>query len=186
MNLTTRLFLWLEEKVKSGFVVDSLSIFLLFTVLLLPNMSESLTEMTGVTTSPDTSFLYSADELYTMAEEYGESGRAYYIMQKYTFDILWPVIYLLFFLVLLTCIYRSPGVRRFAYPVKLLPVYAFSFDILENIAASVVMYRYPQPTVVLAQATPLFTIAKWLLIGLSAFAVAAGLMSYLRRKLSEK
>jgi len=183
LKLTTRLFLYFEEIVNAGLLVVTVVVFLLFTVFILPYMSERLAEMTGVTISPDTSFLYSAGDLYAMAESYGDTGRAYYIMQKYTFDILWPVVYLLFFLVVLTYIFRYTGMSRFAHTVKLLPVYAFLFDLLENLAAAVVMYRYPRPTAVLAHVTSLFSIAKWLLIVLSVAVVAAGLVLCLKKRI---
>ena len=55
------------------------TIFVLFLLIVLPNMAGTLER------SPDTSFLYSASDLYTMAEEYGAEGRAYYIRTRFTF-----------------------------------------------------------------------------------------------------
>jgi len=68
LKLTTRLFLYFEEIVNAGLLVVTVVVFLLFTVFILPYMSERLAEMTGVTISPDTSFLYSAGDLYAIRD----------------------------------------------------------------------------------------------------------------------
>ena len=43
--------------------------------------------------TPDLSLYYSPNELYRMADAYGVSGRAEYIRVRFTFDLIWPLIY---------------------------------------------------------------------------------------------
>ena len=61
-------------------------IFLLFTVLVLPNQTRSASTGEDIG-SPDLSIYYSADDLYRMAEAYGADGRLEYIRVRFTFDV---------------------------------------------------------------------------------------------------
>ena len=69
-----RISVWLS-RVSTGWVaLAALVIFLLFTALVLPQQAGKAAQETGGADSPDTSF-YTPDELYRMAEAYGEPGR---------------------------------------------------------------------------------------------------------------
>jgi len=83
--------------VSTGWVaLAALVIFLLFTALVLPQQATKAAQKTGSADSPDTSFFYAPDDLYRMAEAYGESGRQAYIRARFTFDLAWPLVYTLF------------------------------------------------------------------------------------------
>jgi len=71
-------------------VVVAAIVFGCFIAFVLPWQAEKSKEETGGGESPDSSFLYSADDLYRMAEHYGESGRSAYIQARFTFDMIWP------------------------------------------------------------------------------------------------
>jgi hypothetical protein len=171
-----RLSDWLV-RVSTGWVaLAALAIFLLFSALVLPRQASSAAEETGDAASPDMSFYYSAGDLYGMAESYGASGRAAYVRARFTFDLVWPLVYALF---LVTAISWT---SRQAFPpgspwrlANLLPLLAALFDYLENIATSVVMLRYPEPAALIGALAPLFTMAKWSLLGLSFLLLFAGL-----------
>jgi len=94
--MCTRLSDWLH-KVSGGWVVCAgLVIFMLFTALVLPTQSAQAEANSGGADTPDLSFYYSPKELYQMAETYGEAGRQAYIKVRFTFDLLWPIVYTLF------------------------------------------------------------------------------------------
>jgi hypothetical protein len=173
---------WLYRVVKLPIFSASMLVFILFMTLVLPNMAGRLTEMTGIGVSPDTSFIYSAADLYAMAEAYGAEGRAYYIYQRFTFDLIWPIVYLLFFAALITFLYRRLPQQNSWRLVNLLPFAAVIFDLLENSSAAYIMSRYPLPTLVIASLTPLFTLLKWIMIILCAVAVIAGLVMMIRNR----
>lgn len=166
--MVKRLSDWLV-RVSTGWVaLAALAIFLAFSALVLPGQASRAEQETGDAASPDMSFYYSAGDLYEMAESYGESGRAAYIRARFTFDLVWPLVYALF---LVTAIGWT---SRQAFPpgspwrlANLLPLLAAFFDYLENIATSVVMSRYPEPTALIDVLAPLFTMAKWSLLGVS-------------------
>jgi hypothetical protein len=65
---------WLRRASTGRVALSALVVFLLFSVLVLPRQSATAEEVAGDAGSPDMSFYYSADDLYRMAEAYGEQG----------------------------------------------------------------------------------------------------------------
>ncbi len=184
MKYLAKLSAWCYRVVKLPALILSALIFILFMVLVLPGMAGQLEDITGVSVSPDTSFYYSAEDLFQMAEAYGEDGRAYYIYSRFTFDIVWPAVYLAFLVTSLTFVFRYlPPANPFRQ-VNLLPILGAFFDLLENSAVSLVMYRYPLSTPLIASLAPLFTALKWIFIFLSFLALAAGLLILIRRRVT--
>lgn len=175
---------WCYEIAGLPVIAASVAIFMVFVVLVLPNMAGRLSSITGVDRSPDTSFIYSSSDLYAMAEAYGAEGRAYYIYQRFTFDLIWPLVYLLFFAALITLLFRRFPVGNSLRLMNLLPFAAVLFDLLENTGAAIVMYRYPLPTLLLANLVPLFTFLKWFFIALSVLAIVIGLVSLIQKRMS--
>ncbi|HSW34986.1 MAG TPA: hypothetical protein VLH18_00080 [Candidatus Limnocylindrales bacterium] len=180
-----RLSEWLYRGVSTPVTVTAVIIFTLFILLVLPNMVGRLAEVAGVGVSPDTSFIYSAADLYAMTEAYGEVGRTYYIYQRFTLDLIWPLVYLFFFAALITFLYRRLPQQSWWRLLNLLPFAGVLFDLLENSAASMVMYRYPLPTPVIVQLTPIFTLAKWVTISLNFGAVLAGIYFFIKTRLAQ-
>ncbi len=167
---------WLQQISTGWSTLAAIAAFLLFTVLVLPGQAAEAEAKTGTTTSPDTSFYYTPADLYAMAEAYGPEGREAYIRARFTFDLIWPIVYGAFLATTLSWTARrafpAAGLGRHA---NLLPLLGVLFDYLENTAASVVMARYPNPTPAIAAVTPWFTMAKWILIGASFGALIVSL-----------
>ena len=152
------------HRVSTGRVaLAAMVIFLLFTALVLPRQSGAGAGDVG---SPDTSFYYSREELYRMAEAYGVQGRAAYVRARLTFDVIWPIVYTAFLgtaISWLTPRAFGPGSpwRR----ANLAPVLGALFDYLENLSTSLVMVRYPDRTPVVDTLAPIFTLVKWIFVG---------------------
>jgi hypothetical protein len=155
---------WLQRLSTGWVTLVALLVFLLFTALVLPGQAAA--SPAGADWTPDLSFFYTADELYRLAEAYGEQGRAAYIEQRFTFDLVWPVVYTAFLVTAIGWLFRrafAPGSPwQFA---NLAPVLGMIFDYLENISASLVMARYPAETPLVDGLAPIFTAVKWLLLG---------------------
>ena len=154
--------------------------FLFFTALVLPVQAARARLMAGGAGSPDLSFFYAAADLYRMAEAYGASGRAAYVHARFTFDVVWPLVYMVFLASSISWVFRTavgPGSRWLS--ANLLPVAGALFDLLENISASAVMVRYPRTTPLVDVLAPIFTMTKWVLVSGSFMtllgAIAAGL-----------
>jgi hypothetical protein len=157
------------RRISRGWVaLLALTVFVLFTALVLPGQSAPADTATGGVGSPDTSLLYTAEDLYRFAQAYGPAGRQAYVRARYTFDVAWPLVYTFF---LVTAI---SWMASHVFPISsrwqranLVPVLAVLFDGLENLSTSVVMLRYPAPTPALAGLAPGMTVLKWVFVGAS-------------------
>lgn len=158
----------------------ALAIFLLFSVLVLPGQAAQSAARTGGAAQPDTSLIYSTDDLYKMAEAFGLAGRQAYIQARLTFDVVWPMVYGLFLIVAISWLAgRAFPVGHPARLLNLAPAVGMLFDYLENSAAVIVMARYPLRTPVVDLLAPVFTFTKWVFVGgsfvvLLAVAAVAG------------
>lgn len=162
----------------------ALLLFLFFLGFVLPREAQRFEGYTQSGESPDTSLIYSSHDLYRMAHEYGEDGRSYYIRSRFTFDIIWPLIYLFFLVSSMSMVWGSlDGSWRM---VNLIPFGGLIFDYLENGMASIVMYRYPLSSPIPASLAPIFTFVKWVFVGASFSLLLLGILFYLVRRLTER
>jgi hypothetical protein len=178
---------WMHRVSKGWVTLASLIIFLLFTALVLPDQAANAEAAAGEVGSPDMSFYYSANKLYEFAGSYGEEGREAYIRARFTFDLIWPLVYGLFLSTGISWLFR----RAFSHEnrwqlANIAPLLGVLFDYLENISTSLVMARYPSPTAVADWLAGVFTMVKWLLIGGSFALLLAGIVIGAWRWASER
>jgi hypothetical protein len=142
---------------------------------------ETITHGAG---SPDTSFFYSTDDLYRMADAYGEMGRAAYVRVRFTFDLVWPIVYLFFLGTSLSwSLARALPEGNRLRMLNLFPAFGWLFDMLENIAASAVMLNYPSHTLIVDVLSPVFIFLKWVFIGGSFVILVPAFLAALWRQL---
>ena len=178
---------WLY-RISNGWVtVAALIAFLLFSALVLPRQAAQAEGESADAGSPDLALWYSTGELYAMAEAYGEQGRKAYVRARFTFDLVWPLVYGAFLTSAISWLYArsfSPGSwQRLA---NLVPPLSVAFDYLENLSTSVVMLRYPGRTPVIDALAPLFTLVKWALVGGSFVLLLAGLVAAIWRQIAQR
>lgn len=168
---------WLRT-VSTGWVaLVALAIFVLFSALVLPGQSTTAEGVAGDAGSPDMSFFYTPDDLYQMAEAYGEEGRRAYVRARFTFDLVWPLVYTAFLVTAISWVFDKAFAPDSRWQhANLLPAMGALFDYLENVSTSLVMLRYPESTAVLDLLAPMFTALKWLSLGVSFVLLAAGIM----------
>jgi hypothetical protein len=182
-RLSDELFRASTDRVTLGALV----IFLLFGMLVLPAQSASARRESGAAGSPDTTLLYSTSTLYRMAEAYGAQGRQAYVRARFTFDLVWPLVYTFFLATAVSWLFgRSfPAGSRWRL-ANVTPLLGAAFDYLENISASLVMLRYPNSTPIVDVLAPLFTLVKWALVGgsfaLLVVGVAAGVVRWSQKR----
>jgi hypothetical protein len=166
------------HRVSTGWITTaSLLIFLLFTVLVLPGQASRSEVTTGDVGSPDMSFYYSADDLYQMAKSYGKEGRAEYIRARFTFDLVWPLVYGFFLSIGISWTSRKAFFKESTLQrTNIAPVLGVLFDYLENISTSLVMARYPSSTPVIDWLASIFTMLKWLFVTGSFVLLLAGFL----------
>ena len=167
-------------------LVLSVVVMILFMVFVLPREAERAAEVIGSGQSPDTSIFYTPTDLYRMAQAYGPEGRAYYIRSRFTFDVAWPMVYTFFLVSTLTAVLRRLKAKHRWKLVNVLPFGAMLLDFGENSLASVVFYRYPLATPVIAHMTPAFTLSKWAAIGICFILLAGTLIAFFIRKIFPK
>ena len=154
-----------------------------FIVFVLPAQSEAARLAGHGAGSPDTSLWYSAGDLYRMAEAYGQDGRQAYVQARFTFDIVWPIVYVSGFTAALSWL-----LARLAAPVSrlrllnLLPALGGLLDLGENVSTSMVMLRYPASTPVVDWLAPVFTLTKWACLGAAMVVLAGGLLLLAMRR----
>ncbi len=154
----------------------ALAVFLLFSALVLPGQATTSETYAGEAGSPDTRGFYSAEDLYEIAEAYGETGRRLYVRSRFTFDVAWPLVYALFLTTAISWVHAhtfSPDSRW--QLANLAPLLGAGLDYLENAALSVVMVRYPSRTPVIDTLAPVITLMKWLFVGGSFLLLSIGI-----------
>ncbi len=85
----------------------------------------------GVAT-PDLSFMYSVNDLYEMAESYGEQGRSDYVRARFTFDLVWPIVYTFFLVTSISWLFgkATPAEKSIWQRANLVPLLAMVLDYL--------------------------------------------------------
>jgi hypothetical protein len=170
---------WIQNISSKWVVIGTLAVMLLFTAFVLPNQAQRSLEDTGSSVSPDTSFFYSPSDLHQIAESYGPDGRQAYIATRWTFDLIFPVVYMGFLASGISWLFQKCCSKESRLSiVNLFPMVGGLFDYLENIAASLFMFQYPEITAGLPILTPIFSLIKWIIIMLSFLAYISLLVLY--------
>jgi hypothetical protein len=176
------------QRISTGWVVfAALVVFLLFTALVLPGQASEADDVAGSAGSPDMSFYYSADQLYQMAESYGEEGRAAYIKARFTFDLIWPVVYLVFLATAISWVNRKAFAADSIWQrANIVPVLGSLWAYLENISTSIVMARYPSPSPAVDVLAGVLTSVKWIFVSgsfvLLLVGVVIGIVRWIRTR----
>jgi hypothetical protein len=142
-----------------------LFIFAIFTATILPSEAIRGVEA-GLTQSIDTSILYSVEDLYLIISGYTREVRLAYIYQRFTFDLIWPLVYGAFIVVTTTYLLIKIKIKRINSLIYF-PLAALGFDFLENISVSILMFIYPLRINVIALMASLFTTLKWITLSYS-------------------
>lgn len=165
----------------------ALAIFLLFMALVLPGQASRAEEASGGAGSPDTSYVYSPQDLYDIAEAYGEAGRQAYIRMRWTFDLAFPLVYGFFLVTSLSWLFARGFPENSRWQLaNLAPVLGVLFDLLENTATTIVLGRYPLETPLFAWLAPAFTFVKWVFVLGSFVLLVIGLLAALVKRSRQK
>jgi hypothetical protein len=168
---------WLG-RVSTGWVaLAAVVIFLLFTALVLPQQASKSEQETGSAVSPDMSFFYAPADLYEIAESYGDEGRQAYVRARFTFDLVWPLVYTLFLATAISWVFGKAFAPDSRWQrANLAPLLGALFDYLENLSTSLVMLRYPTQTPVVDIFATVFTALKWGFLGVSFVLLIGGIV----------
>ena len=154
------------------------AVFVLFTALALPSIAKYTADMIGVSESPDTSFSFDINGLYSLLQSYGKDGRRFYIVMRWTFDVVWPFIYTVFLVGTIAYLSRRSNCK-FGFKPLYVPIFAVMFDFLENIFATIVMAIYPTEVDLFGYLLFISSIIKWGLISFSFIIVVVFLIRFI-------
>lgn len=143
-------------------------VLILFMVVVLPWINHLNDIYIGVSMSPDTSFFYTPQAFYQMLNDYGSDGRRAYLIIRWTFDLVYPFVYGIFFYLVLDKL-------RLKNWVLSLPVLAVVFDFCENIIASYFMIFYEDELDALVYLLQVVSLLKWLMILVIVIMIIYGL-----------
>lgn len=160
-----KLSTWLDQISTGWLTVLMVVVFVLFMIFVLPDQAAKAEEFARGADSPDMSFFYLPEDLFQMAADYGETGRQAYIRARFTFDLVFPVVYGLFLLTSISWLGKgvfSQGSRW--RMLNLVPVLGVLFDLLENGFTSIVMAAHPNRPMAAAVFASGSTLVKWVLV----------------------
>ncbi len=178
---------WLYKKVTNKVLILAVCVFSLFIAVVAPMAARYMDTVTEGAPSPDTSLIYSAQDLFDMAQDYGEEGRRAYVLMRFTFDLAFPAAYLFFLVAVLTKLLKYlPQKSIFRY-LNALPFIAVFFDLTENIMTAWTIGMYPQKMMFAANVAPIATMIKWVFVGSSfAMIVVFGVLYLIGRIMNSK
>jgi hypothetical protein len=124
----------------------------------------------------DLMFFATPARIFDMLAKYGEYGRPFYRTVELTLDVAYPLVYSLFFGMLISWFFQrgvAPGSALRRYNVT--PLVSGLFDLLENAVIVVLLSIFPSQPAALAWILITFTSLKWLFAGTSIALLVLGL-----------
>ncbi|MFZ9139389.1 MAG: hypothetical protein ACO207_02975 [Bacilli bacterium] len=151
-----------------GFILATWFVFVFFMVAILPAVSMATYEQ-GLTESIDTNFSFNPSLIYPIIASYGDSGRAYYLWQRWTFDLVWPMVYGLPLFSTLNIFFS--GKTKIRNSVVFLPLVATLLDYVENIVFTILVSLYPIELPFLVIIGVSISALKWFALAISMLIV---------------
>lgn len=148
-----------------------------FMGFIMPLIGGLMKSGTGLERPLDLMFFSTPDKTFAMIESYGEYTRAFYRNVELTVDIIYPIIYTFAFGLLISWLFQ----RGFKPDHKIqkwnvVPVFAWFFDLLENVGIVTLLSVWPSQPVALAWMTMILTTVKWIFAFLSMGLILLGLI----------
>lgn len=132
----------------------------------------------------DLALYYTPAEAFARLDALGELGRRAYIQSAFTVDLAWPIVYTLFLVFSLSWLLARTRARTTALSrLNLLPLLPFLFDLGENVSLATLAALYPTQPWGLAVLAGLFTLLKWLTVGLTLLVLGFVILARALRQL---
>lgn len=148
-----------------------------FNAVVLPNQQAKIEAGSGGVGPIDLQFFYSPEKVYSMVESYGDAGRASYRTFELTGDIIYPIVYTLFFALAITWLFqRGFPTSSSMHKYNVVPFGAWLFDLFENLSIVAMLSIFPSTPALLAWIATVFTLLKWLFVLPTALLLLYGLV----------
>ena len=147
-----------------------------FNAVIMPGQQAKIEAGSGGTGPIDLQLFYTPEKVYGMIESYNPEVRASYRLFELTGDIIYPIVYTLFFSLAITWLFQ----RGFAsnsnmHKYNVVPFGAWLFDLFENIGIVSMLSVFPSTPALLAWVSTVFTLVKWLFVVPTALLLLLGL-----------
>jgi hypothetical protein len=147
-----------------------------FNAIVLPEQQAKIESGSGGVGPIDLQFFYTPEKVYSMIAAYGDEVRVSYRTFELTGDILYPIVYTLFFALAITWLFQ----RGFAsngtmHKYNVVPFGGWLFDLLENLGIVSMLSVFPSTPALLAWVSTIFTLIKWLFAGTTLVLILIGL-----------
>ena len=142
-------------------ILSTWFVFVFAMVVILPAVSYNAS-IAGLNESIDTNFSFDPQAIYSILDGYGESGRIFYVRQRWTFDLIWPLIYGMPLYLTLNRFVLS--LHKLLKWIKVTPLLAVLFDYLENVVFTFLALSFPSQFVYLEILGVMLSFIKWVLL----------------------
>jgi hypothetical protein len=148
-----------------------------FNTVILPAQQAKMEAGSGGTGPIDLQLFYTPEKVYSMVESYGEAGRASYRAFELTGDIIYPIVYTLFFSLFITWLFQRgfPSDSKMQ-ALNVIPLGGWLFDLLENLGIVMMLSVFPSTPDALAWVTAIATLIKWLFAAATIVLILVGLV----------
>ena len=178
-NISEKFYKWANGwVVLLFFVLD-----MFFAGFVMPLIGGLMKNGTGLEQPLDLMIFATPDKIFNMIETYGDSTRMFYRNVELTADIVYPIIYTLAFGLLISWLFKrgfdsNSSMRKY----NVAPVFAFVFDMFENLNIVTLLTMHPAQPTMLGWTLFIFTTVKWLFAGVSIILILVGLVMALKNK----
>ena len=175
----------LSRHARGWLVVALFTLLSIFNHVIFPRERARLQASSGGTDLIDMQFFYTPATVYAMIASYAPAVRAQYGRFELTADILYPIVYTLFFSLAISWLFQR-GVSSDSrwQRLNLVPFGAWLFDLLENVSIVRMISSYPSELTATAWLATVFTMLKWSFVAASIALVVIGAGLALRSELS--
>ncbi|MEA2076680.1 MAG: hypothetical protein U9O95_01515 [Candidatus Marinimicrobia bacterium] len=123
----------------------------------------------------DTEMGYTAEDAYEIIGNYTDNMRQRYIFGEITLDLVFPFIYTFLFAFAIYFLTKNSTLALF-------PFLQLIFDLLENTGIVIMLTAWPDKIMWLATATSVFSMIKWVLVGITLLIVLVGAVRFILKR----
>jgi hypothetical protein len=150
---------------------------ILFNAVILPQRQAKMEAASGGTGLIDLLLFYTPEKVYSLIASYGDQARLAYRNFELTGDIVYPIVYTLFFSLAITWLFqRGFASNSSVHKYNVVPFGAWFFDLLENLSIVAMLSVFPSTPALLAWIAAIFTLLKWLFVVPTVLLLLIGLV----------
>jgi hypothetical protein len=152
-----------------------------FNTVVFSNQQSNLAADSGGARPLDLLYAYTPQTAYALIASYGEAGRAEYRRFELTIDLIYPIVYTLFFSLAATWLFQRGFSSDSAMQTyNIIPLGAWLFDLFENLGIAAMLSIHPLTPAWLAWAAAAATSLKWLFVFASGLLLLIGFAAALK------